>query len=66
MPESAYTAPVEVDIYGHKVAFIAFGDTQMATIIDSPLIAEAMRQLHAMLQESYREQSESLIANLLR
>ncbi len=66
MPKNAYTAPVEVDIYGHKVAFIAFGDTQMATIIDSPLIAEAMRQLHVMLQESYREQSESLIANLLQ
>ncbi len=64
MPEDAYTAPVEVDIYGHKVAFIAFGDTQMATIIESPLIADAMRQLHSMLREAYKAQSDALIADI--
>lgn len=55
MPEDAYTAPVAVHIYGSKVAFIAFGDTQMTTIIDSPVIAEAMRQLHGMLTDFYRK-----------
>jgi sugar-specific transcriptional regulator TrmB len=49
IPDDVYDAPVEIDIYGSKVAFIAFGDTQMATIIDSPSIAEAMRQLHKAL-----------------
>lgn len=44
-----YTAPVEIDVYGEKVVFIAFGETQMATIITSPPIAEAMRQLLNML-----------------
>lgn len=45
LPDNAYTAPVEIDVYGSKVALIAFGDTQMATVIDSPPIAEAMRQI---------------------
>lgn len=45
LPKDAYTAPVEIDIYGNKTAFISFGETQMATIIDSPAIAESMRQL---------------------
>lgn len=47
----AYTAPVEIDIYGHKVALIAYGETQMATIITSPPIAEAMRQLFRLVMK---------------
>ena len=49
LPDNTYTAPVEIDVYGTKVALIAFGDTQMATIIDSPPIAEAMRQVLRLL-----------------
>jgi sugar-specific transcriptional regulator TrmB len=48
-PQNAYLAPVEIDIYGNKIALIAFGETQMATVIESPLIAEAMRQIHTLL-----------------
>lgn len=48
---SNYTAPVEIDVYGHKVALIAYGDTQMATVITSPPIAEAMRQLLRLLAD---------------
>lgn len=64
LPDHTYTAPVEIDVYGDKVALIAFGDTQMATIIDSPPIAEAMRQvlrlLAATLQASpYNETGET-------
>jgi len=51
LPDQAYTAPVEIDIYDDKVAFIAFGGTQMATIIDSPLIAEAMRQVVKLMMK---------------
>jgi sugar-specific transcriptional regulator TrmB len=40
-----YDAAVEIDVYGDKVALISFGETQMATIIQSPIIAEAMRQI---------------------
>lgn len=42
---SSYTAPVEIDVFGNKVALISFGETQMATIIDSPAIAESIKQL---------------------
>lgn len=45
IPAKSYTAPVEISIYGNKVSFISFGDELLATIIDSPQIAEAMRQV---------------------
>lgn len=46
----AYTAEVEVDIYGDKVALISYGDEVMATIIQSPQIATAMKQLFVFMQ----------------
>jgi len=49
LPKGYYTGAAEIDVYGSKVAFISFGDTQMATIIDSPPIAEAMRQVLRLL-----------------
>ena len=54
MPKSAYTAPVEISIYGSKVSFISFGDEAIGTIIESPQIANAMRQLYALAQEGAR------------
>ena len=54
LPDGIYTAPVEIDVYGDKVAFIAFGDTQMATIVDSPPIAEAMRQVLCLLSSTLK------------
>lgn len=56
LANSCYTAPVEIDVYGNKVAFIAFGETQMATIIDGPPIAEAMRQLLGLLAAQLRRE----------
>lgn len=55
MPKSDYTAPVEIQAYGDKVALISFGDTQMATIITSPTIAEAMRQILKLLMDFYQK-----------
>jgi hypothetical protein len=43
-----YSAPVEISIYGNKVAFISFGEETVASIIDSPQIAQAMRELFGM------------------
>lgn len=54
MPADAYTGKVEIDVYGNKVAMIAFGETEMATVISSPAIAEAMRQIITMLRDYYR------------
>lgn len=55
MPDSDYTAPVEIQAYGDKTALIAFGETQMATIITSPAIAEAMRQILKIMMKFYQE-----------
>ena len=55
MPEEDYTAPVEIQVYGDKVALIAFGETQMATIITSPVIAESMRQILKLLMNFYKK-----------
>ena len=55
MPLDAYESPVEIMIYGKKVALISYGETEIATIITSPLIAEAFREIFAMLQAYWRE-----------
>jgi sugar-specific transcriptional regulator TrmB len=43
-----YTSPVEISIYGDKTAFISFGEEIVASIIDSPQIAKAMKELFKM------------------
>lgn len=55
LPYGEYTAPVQISIFGDKVAFIAFGDTQMATIINSPVIAEAMRQIFKIITKLIKQ-----------
>lgn len=47
----SYTAPVEISVYGDKVAMISFDKEAMGTIIDSPQIAEAIKQLLQIVQE---------------
>lgn len=54
MPRDAYSAPTEIQVYGDKVALIAYGETQMATIIASPAIAEAMRQILTIMMWCYK------------
>ncbi len=55
MPEDDYTMSVEIQAYGDKVALITIGETQMATIITSPVIAEAMRQILKIMMKFYQE-----------
>lgn len=55
MPDEDYTAPVEIQAYGDKVALIAFGETEMATIITSPVIAEAIRQVLKIMMKYYQK-----------
>ncbi len=47
-----YTAPVEINVYGDKTAFLAFGDEVMGVIVQSPAVAEAMRQLLGLVSHS--------------
>jgi sugar-specific transcriptional regulator TrmB len=49
-----YTAPVEWNVYGDKLAIISFGAEAMGLVIESPQIAEACRQLFGLLEEGLR------------
>ncbi len=49
-PPEAYTAPVEISAYGDKVSIVSFGEEAVGTIIESPQIAQAMRELFMMAQ----------------
>lgn len=46
----AYSAPVEWDIYGNKIAIISFGQEAIGMIIESPQIAQAMKQMFTLMQ----------------
>ena len=61
IPANGYTAAVEIDVYGDKVAMIAFGETQMAIIITSPLIAEGLRQIIKLTATAYKDYSDELM-----
>lgn len=47
-PADAYQSPVEICMYGDKVSFISFGDEAVGMIIESPQIAQALREIFAM------------------
>ncbi|MFH1207485.1 MAG: helix-turn-helix domain-containing protein [Patescibacteria group bacterium] len=40
-----YSAPVEIDIYGDKVALLSFSKELVGVIIESPQISEALKQV---------------------
>lgn len=46
-----YTAPVEISSYGDKVSIISFGEEAVGTILESPQIAQAMKELLAMAKK---------------
>lgn len=46
-----YTAPVEFSAYGDKVSIISFGEEAVGTILESPQIAQAMKELLAMAKK---------------
>ncbi len=49
-----YTAPVEWNVYGDKLAILSFGNEANGMIIESPQIAEAFRQLYILLDKGLR------------
>ena len=55
MPRDAYKSSVEIDIYGDKVAFIDYGNGGTSTIITSPAISSAMRELFIMQYRHWGE-----------
>lgn len=53
--EEDYTAPVEWCAYGDKLAIISYGDEASSTIVQSPQIANAFKQLHCLLAKRQRQ-----------
>lgn len=54
-PRDAYKTPVEIDIYGDKIAFIDYGENGTSTIITSPVIAAAMREIFILQYRHWAE-----------
>ncbi len=55
LPPNEYDSPVEIDIFGDNVAFINFSKNGMSTIIESPEIADAMRQMFLFAKNHIRK-----------
>lgn len=64
IPRSEFISPVEIQVFGNKCAFIAHGKTQMATIIDSPPIAQVMRSLFEVIIELATPESDKIKTKL--
>jgi hypothetical protein len=45
-----YSSPVEINVYGSKVAYLVYGEELMGVLIQSEHIAESMRQLFRMIK----------------
>lgn len=46
-----YSAPVEIDIYGDKIAILSFGQELAGIILQSPQMASALRQIFFLAQK---------------
>lgn len=52
--EEDYTAPVEWSVYGDKISIISFGNEAIGTVIESPQIAESLRQIFKLLDKGLK------------
>ncbi|MGC9602448.1 MAG: helix-turn-helix domain-containing protein [Minisyncoccia bacterium] len=50
VPVNDYSSPVEINIYGDKVAFISYKYEMVGFILESPQIAQAMREIFVLAQ----------------
>lgn len=57
--KSHYTAPVEIDIYGDRIAILSYGTELIATRIESKEIAQALRELFVLAKKGARTQSSA-------
>ena len=55
LPPGGYDSPIEIDIFGDNVAFINYSQGGMSTIIESPEIADAMRQFFLFSKKYIRK-----------
>ena len=55
LPPNEYSSPVEIDIFGDNVAFVNYSKDGMSTLIESPEIADAMRQMFLFAKKYIRK-----------
>lgn len=58
LPPSEYDSPVEIDIFGDNVAFINYAKNGMSTLIESPEIADAMRQFFCFAKKYIKKSTD--------
>ena len=58
LPPGEYDSPIEIDIFGDNVAFINFNKDGMSTLIESPEIADAMRQFFLFSKKYIRKATD--------
>lgn len=58
LPGAEYNSPIEIDIFGNNVAFINYEKNGMSTLIDSPEIADAMRQFFSLAKKYTRKATD--------
>lgn len=58
LPPEEYDSPVEIDIFGDNVAFINYSKNGMSTLIESPEIADAMRQMFLFTKKYIRKATD--------
>lgn len=58
LPPDEYDSPVEIDIFGDNVAFINFSKDGMSTLIESPEIADSMRQVFFFAKKHIRQSTK--------
>ena len=49
-PPNKYNEPVNIYVYGNKVAIISYAEETIGVLIESPQIAAAFKQLHAIVK----------------
>ena len=50
VPIDMYNSPVEINIYGNKIAFLSYAKELIGVIIESPQITHSMRQIFELMR----------------
>ena len=58
LPPGEYDSPVQISIFGDNVTFINYSKGGMSTIIESPEIADAMRQFYLLSKKYIRKATD--------
>jgi len=58
-----YNAPVEIDIFGNKVAILSFGEELIGMIIESKQIAQSLKQLFILASLGTKKSADSANKN---